>query len=112
MTTANGAKDRAVNGVIASAYISLANANPGGTGLNEISGITRVAHTYPAASGGTGTDLATTINITVPVGGQVRYWMLWSTVTGGTFLGAELCTSRDFPGGGVYPLDSAAVVHV
>lgn len=85
---------------ISGKYVSL-----GSAPTTELAGITRIAHTYAAFSAGE-SDLASTLEFTVPVGGSVLYWQIWSASTSGTLLANGATTVGAFPGGGIYKLDS------
>lgn len=93
MAYTNAAKDAAVNAIRALltsniGYLSAHTADPGTTGASEVSGDTRGASTFAAASGGTG-SAGGQATITIPAAGSstvVTHVGLWTAVTGGTFI--------------------------
>lgn len=95
-------------------YLSLHSATPGTTGANEISGgsYARQALAFGAASAGvlTSTDAQTFTNMPAESGG-CPYFGIWSTSTGGTFLGGGTTSGLGsaISSGGVVSFAIAAV---
>jgi hypothetical protein len=86
-------------------YISLHSASPSTTGANEISGgaYARVQTTWGASSAGSNTGSQVTIN--VPAATTVAYFGIWSTLSGGTYIGGgPLPNSETYTGAGQYLL--------
>ena len=97
-------KDAALTAIgAAAAYISLHFADPGTTGLNEISGGTyvRVQTTWgtAAASSMAGSQ----VTIQVPAGVTVAYWGVWTASTAGFYYeGGTLPLSQAYIQAGTY----------
>ena len=68
------------------AYVSLHTADPGTTGLSEVTGgsYARVAVTWNAASGGSVTNAAN-VTLNLPASTTASYFGVWSASTGGTY---------------------------
>lgn len=84
-------------------FISLHTDDPSTTGANEVTGGTyaRVATTWPAPSASSMVGSQVTIN--VPAGVTIKFWGLWTLVSGGTFeLGEALPANESFGGAGTY----------
>ena len=100
----NTSKDAALAAIGAAAtYISLHSADPGTTGLNEISGGTyaRVQTTWgtAAASSMAGSQ----VTIQVPAGITVAYWGVWTASSGPTYYeGGTLPASLPYIQAGTY----------
>lgn len=78
----------AVNGIATAAtWISAHTADPGSGGASEVAGgsYARQQTTWGAASDGD--RIGSQVAIPIPAGTTVRYWGLWSAVSGGTFKG-------------------------
>ena len=92
--------------------ISLHSADPGTTGINEVSGgspaYARKVPTWGAASAGSSSDSATPQVFDVPAGTTVAFVGYWDS-TGPTFLGSDPVTSETFGAQGQYSLDSATL---
>ena len=99
-------KDVALTAIGAAAtYVSLHNADPGTTGLNEISGgsYARVQTTWGTAAASSMAGSQVTIN--VPASTTVAYWGVWTTVSGGTcYESGTLPTTEVYTGAGQYLL--------
>ena len=91
-------------------YVSLHSADPGDSGLNELSGgspaYARKAITWNAASAGSIDDSNVPV-FDVPAGATVLYVGFWSALSAGTFYGAALVTQENFGGQGTYTLTDA-----
>ncbi len=85
-------------------FISLHYADPGSTGANEISGITRQSVTWSAASGGVASPTAAVVfNIPANAGSpyNITHWSAWSASSGGVLRRTgSLLTPRQVPTGG------------
>lgn len=98
----NLSKNAALTAIIATGkYISLHNADPGTTGVNEIVGApyARVATTW-----GTVTAAAVTgsqVTLLLPNSVTIAFWGVWDALTGGNFWeGGPLPSSETYTGSG------------
>ena len=95
-------------------HVSAHSANPGESGLNEISGggYARQSITYNAASSGA-KDSSNVPTIPIPAGNTVAYFGYWSAVTGGTFLGySALSAAEDYSNdGNIVVTDSDLIIN-
>lgn len=94
-------------------FASLHSADPGATGLNELTGgspaYARKAISWNAASGGVANASNQPV-FDVPPGSTVAFIGYWSLVSGGTFRGSSPASSSEtFTGQGTYTLTAASV---
>ncbi len=93
-------------------FLSLHSADPGATGLNELSGgspaYSRKAGTWNTATGGNA-DSSNTPEFDIPAGETVAYVGFWSLQNGGTFYGSAAVTSETFAAQGTYTLNDADI---
>lgn len=91
--------------------VSLHDADPAGTGANELSGgspaYARKTPTWGAASGGVAAITGALV-FDVPTGATVAYVGYWDS-TGPTFLGSDAVTNEVFAAQGQYSLDTASL---
>lgn len=91
--------------------ISLHDADPGGTGANELSGgspaYARKAPSWSAAASGSAST-ASALVFDVPASATVAYVGYWDS-TGPTFLGSDAVTNEAFAAQGQYSLDTASL---
>lgn len=71
----------------------------GGSPGTEVTGITRVAVSWGAASGGV---VSATVNLTIPSGQTVGGIGLYTAATGGSYIDGGGVSSQTFPSGGTY----------
>lgn len=94
-------------GAIAAAgtYISLHTASPGVTGANEVTGgaYARVATTWVGV--GSSSDPGSQVTINVPASTTITHFGIWTTSSGGQYLGGgPLPNSEAYTGAGTYLL--------
>jgi len=91
-------------------YVSLHSADPGESGVNEISGgnpvYARKASTWNAAAAGS-MDNSNAPVFDVPPATTVAFVGFWSALTTGIFYGAAAVTNEVFTGQGTYTLTDA-----
>lgn len=83
--------DAAVNGIAAAGTrISFHTADPGTTGVSEVSGTGRPATTWAAATASSSPvgrqRVGSQVSAPIPAGTTVTHWGVFSAATGGTFL--------------------------
>ena len=83
-------------------YASLHTGDPGTTGANELSGVTRQALTWNAGSAD-GVVTSQAVIFTLPAGTVLTHVGIWSAVTGGEFLDS-VANAIAFDAGGVYSI--------
>ncbi len=95
---------------LAPSHVSLHTADPGETGINEVTGGTpahaRKAITMAAAAAGN-RDSSTVPVFDVPAGITVTHVGFWTALTAGTFLGSNAVTNEAFGAQGQYSLTDA-----
>ena len=95
------------------AYASLHTADPGATGVNEVTGgspaYARKALSWDTAASGSIPLKATFPVFDVPAATTVAYVGLWSLASGGTFYGSWDVTDEVFAAQGNYTLSSGSV---
>jgi hypothetical protein len=106
------AKNIALDAVTAAAvFMSLHTADPGQTGLNEVTGgspaYIRKAVTWNPASTGT-VDNSNIPVFDVPAG-TVAFVGLWSSATAGIFYGSAAVTAEVYAGQGTYTVDDGDI---
>jgi hypothetical protein len=91
-------------------YASLHTADPGATGVNEVSGGTpayaRKSITWNAASAGN-LDSSNAPVFDVPASTTVSFVGFWSAITAGTFYGSDDVTDEVYGAQGTYTLTDA-----
>lgn len=109
-TTALNIAADAVSGVVG--FVSLHTADPGATGLNEVTGgapaYARKAITWAAAASGNA-DSSSAPVFDVPSATTITHVGFWSALTAGTFYGSADITDEVFAGQGTYTLSDADI---
>lgn len=93
-------------------YVSLHTADPGATGLNEVTGgspaYARKSITWNAAATGN-LDSSNQPVLDVPASTTVTHLGFWSAATAGTFYGSSDITDETFAGQGTYTVTDADI---
>ena len=110
IATAQGRENAASGYVAAATHMSLHTADPGATGVNEVTGgapaYARVALTWSAGTvdGVYTATLASSFN--VPASVTITHVGLWTAATGGTFLDKAAVTAAAFTSQGTLDITS------
>lgn len=92
-------------------HVSAHTADPGDTGVNEVTGgspaYARKAIAFNAPSAGSMDDSTNGISLDIPPSTTVSYIGFWSAITAGTFLGSVNVVDEVFAGQGVYQVTDA-----
>lgn len=113
MALNDNAKNLMLDALAAAAgYVSIHTADPGATGINEISGgspaYARKAVTWnPAATGSVAASNQPVLDI--PAAGTVAYGGLWSAESGGVFYGSGQLVEETFGAQGTYTVTAISV---
>lgn len=105
--------DAAQNAIIVPSttyYLSLNTGDPGATGANEGSGLTRQTITFAASSGGTQASNSAQAFTSMPGSVTYTYFSVWSALTGGTYeRGGSLSASITPPSGSTVNVASGGI---
>ena len=103
------------SGIAGFGFLSLHSADPGATGVNELTGgapaYARKAITWAAAGSGSRAS-SNTQAFDVPASSTVAFVGYWSLATGGVFYGSRAVTSEAFVGQGTYTVASGITESV
>lgn len=87
-------------------WCSLHTASPGSTGINEISGITRLSTTWGTPAGRSLTGSGVLLTIPSGAGLTVTHFSVWTLQTGGQFVAGDIVNVSEVysTAGGTYAL--------